>query len=304
MSYLLFGLLIPALLVIAKEMMNSTVRSAKDVEKNSPFPLIGAVRHTINNDPMVVAKNPRSAFAEMFRVIRTRIEFIVQRKTNIMLMVTSTESGDGKTYFSINLAAVYGMVSHRTILVDMDIRKPSVNQRFNIMQANGVSNYLTNQCTLDEVILKLPGVDFDILPGGTIPPYPGELIRSAKLIEMFEDLRTKYDYIIVDTSPIGIVTDAYSLAAMSDANLFLVRNEKTNKSFYRRLVVQLKADKIKNMYTVMNDVVTEGRRYSKYNSYGYGSYAYGYSYGYGYTSRKRKEAAAKYTKYYEDDTEL
>ena len=304
MTYLLFGLLIPALFVVVKELMNSTVRSAKDVEKNSPFPLIGAVRHTINNDPMVVAKNPRSAFAEMFRVIRTRIEFIVQRKSNIMLMITSTESGDGKTYFCINLAAVYGMVSPRTILVDMDIRKPSVNQRFNILQANGVSNYLINQCTLDEVILKLPGVDFDILPGGTIPPNPGELIRSHKLIEMFEELRSKYDYIIVDTSPIGIVTDAYSLASLSDANLFIVRNEKTNKSFYRRLVAQLKSDKIQNMYTVMNDVQTEGRRYSKYNSYGYGSYAYGYSYGYGYTSRKRKEAAAKYTKYYEDDTEL
>lgn len=304
LMFLLLGVLIPTVIVIAVELLNNTVRSNRDIEKNSVFPLIGSVRHTISTDPMLVAKNPRSTFTEMFRVIRTRIEFIVQRKTNIMIMTTSTESGDGKSYFCINLAAVYGMVSPKTILVDMDIRKPSINQRFEIAQTTGVSNYLINQCTLDEVIIHgLPGAEFDILPAGTIPPNPGELIRSEKLIDMFAELRKRYEFIIVDTSPIGIVTDAYSLAALSDTTIFIVRNGKTNKNLFKRLSAQLKFDNIQNMYTVMNDIGnSDGAHYSRYNSYGYR-----YSYGFEYTSRNKKkknQASEQYAKYYEDDSEI
>lgn len=299
--FLLFGLLIPTIFVILIELLNNTIRSTKDIEKNSPFPLIGAVRHTKSTDPLLVAKNPRSAFTEMFRVIRTRIEFIVQRKTNIVMMITSTESGDGKTYFAVNLASIYSMASKKTILVDMDIRKPSVNQRFNIVQPNGVTNYLINQCTLDEVILHLPKVDFDILPAGSIPPNPGELIRSEKMIELFVELRKRYDFIIIDTSPIGMVTDAYSLAAISDINLFVVRNNKTNKTFFKRLCAQLKQDKLKQVYTIINDVTDDGSKYSKYKLY---KYAYLFGYSYGYNTKTKKAEAEKYFHYYEDDTEI
>lgn len=301
MMFLLFGLLIPTIIVVLIELLNNTVRSTKDVEKNSKFPLIGAVRHTKSTDPFLVAKNPRSAFTEMFRVIRTRIEFIVQRKTKITMMITSTESGDGKTYFAINLASIYSMASKKTLLVDMDIRKPSINQRFNIVQPNGVTNYLINQCTLDEVILHLPKLDFDILPAGSIPPNPGELIRSEKLFNMFEELKKRYDYIIIDSSPIGMVTDAYALAAVSDINLFVVRNNKTNKTFLKRLSQQLKQDNIKNIYTIINDVMDDGSRYSRYKLY---KYAYLFGYSYGYNTRTKKSEAEKYFHYYEDDTEI
>ncbi len=301
LMFLLFGLLVPTVFVVLKELLNNTIRSTKDVERSSPFPLIGAIRHTKSTDPLLVAKNPRSAFTEMFRVIRTRIEFIVKRKTDIVMMTTSTESGDGKTYFSINLAAIYSMASKKTILVDMDIRKPSINQRFNIVQPNGVTNYLIGQNSLDEVILHLPKVDFDLLPAGSIPPNPGELIRSDKLIELVSELRKRYEYIIIDTSPIGMVTDAYALAALSDVNLFVVRNDKTNKSFYKKLSAQLKLDNIKNLYTVINDVMDDGTRYSKYKLY---KYAYLFGYTYGYTTRKKKDESEKYFHYYEDDTEI
>ena len=301
LMFLLFGVLIPTAFVVLKELMNNTIRSTKDVEKNASFPLIGIVRHTKSTDPLLVAKNPRSAFTEMFRVIRTRVEFIVQRKTNICILITSTESGDGKTYFAINLSSIYSMASKKTILVDMDIRKPSVNQRFNIVQPNGVTNYLVGQCSLDEVILQLPKVDYDILPAGSIPPNPGELIRSDKLVEMFAELRKRYDYIIVDSSPIGMVTDAYSLAQISDVNLFIARNNKTNKAFFKKLGSQLKSDNLPNIYSVLNDVVDDGSRYSRYKLY---KYAYLFGYSYGYTGRKKKGEADKYLHYYEDDSEI
>lgn len=303
LMFLLFGILIPAVIVVLKELTNGAIRSAKDVEKNSSFQLIGMVRHTQSTDPLLISKNPRSAFTEMFRVIRTRIEFIVQRKKNMMIMVTSGESGDGKTYFCVNLAGIYAMASPKTILVDMDIRKPSVNGRFNITLTEGVTNYLIGQRELDDVILRLPGVDFDILPAGTVPPNSGELIRSEKLVDMFKELRKRYDFIIVDTSPIGVVADAYSLALQSDVNLFVVRNDKTNKSFYKKLSAQLKSDNIQNMYTVMNDISLEENRYSKYYSKKY-TYGYGYNYTSGYSSKTRKEASDKYFQYYQDDREL
>ncbi len=302
MMFLLFGLLIPAVVVLLKELLNGTIRSTKDVEKNSPYPLIGMVRHTQSVDPLLISNNPRSSFTEMFRVIRTRVEFLLQRKKDMMIMITSGESGDGKTYFCVNLASIYAMASPSTILVDMDIRKPSINKSFNIDNTDGVTNFIVGQCELDDVILRLPGINFDILPAGTVPPNAGELIRSEKLQEMFAELRRRYDYVIVDTSPIGIVADAYSLAHMADINLFVVRNEKTNKGFFKRLTAQLKADNLDNVYTIMNDISIDENKYSKYTSK---RYTYGYGYGYGaYTSKRNKDLSDKYFQYYQDDRDL
>lgn len=299
MTYLFIGLLIPALFVVLKELLNTTIRDAKDIERNSPYQLIGTIKHTNSLDPVLAANRPRSSFTEMFRVIRTRIEFIVQRKNNIAILSTSAESGDGKTYFNTNLASVYAMTGQKTILVDMDIRKPSINERFDIKEEMGVTNYLIGDKPLNELIIKKEGVNYDILLAGTVPPNPGELIRSEKLKEMFNELRKTYSYIIVDTSPIGLVADAYSLAPMMDANLFIVRSHKTNKAFFKKLTEQLRNDKLSKFYVILNDVKSEGGSYVKY----LGSYGYGYGYGYGYYGRKNKKDN-QYAHYYEDDSEI
>ncbi len=319
MIYLVMGLMLPAGLIVLKELMNNTIQSNKDVEKYSVFPLIGTVRHTNSTSPYIVTNNPRSSFTEMFRIIRTRIEFLARRKSGITIMVTSSESGDGKTYFSINMACIYSMASQKTVLVDMDIRKPSIYRRLNTENEIGLSNYLANQCELDEIISRPDGADFDFITAGTVPPNAGELIRSEKLFELIQELRKRYDYIIVDTSPIGIVADAYSFASMSDINLFVIRSNKTNKNFVRNLSSQLKADNIRNFYSILNDVETQSASYSSYytrkygygqsksNRYGgYGNYSYGYGYGYGYgspggTKRKKKGDSDSYFQYYQDD---
>ena len=296
MAYLLIGLLIPCLIVFLKEILNNTIRSTKDIEKHSPFSIIGSIRHTRTSDPILAAKNPRSSFTEMFRVIRTRIEFIAQRKTNIMISVTSAESGDGKTYFCTNLASVYAMTKRKVLLVDLDIRKPSVMGRFEETTTKGLTNYLIGECSLNEAIIRLDGVDYDILPGGTIPPNPGEIIRSDKLKVLLEQLKNVYDYIIIDTSPIGLVADAYSIVAIADVNLFVVRYEKTNKTFFKKLVQQLKIDRVEKVYVVFNDVAAGEKGYYG-KQYGYGGY-YG---GYGYTSKIKKKDAQKRNQYYHDD---
>lgn len=316
MIFLALGLLLPAVLVVVKELLNNTIQSNKDVEKFCVFPLIGTVRHTISDSSYIVTENPRSSFTEMFRIIRTRIEFLARRKAEITIMVTSSESGDGKTYFSINLASIYAMASQKTLLIDMDIRKPSVFRRLDCDNDIGLSNYLANQCELEQIIVRPRGADFDFLTAGTVPPNAGELIRSDKLAEMMKVLRQRYDFIIVDTSPIGIVADSYSFASLSDINLFVIRSNKTDKMFVRNLSSQLKADNIQNFYAVLNDVDTNSASYSSYytkryaygynNRYrygGYGNYSYGYGYGSMRSSKKKKKGDSdNYFQYYQDDT--
>ena len=310
-TFLVLGLLLPAAYVVMKELLNNTIHSNKDVERYCSFPLIGMVRHTSSESPYVVTNNPRSSFTEMFRIIRTRIEFLAKRKTDITIMVTSSESGDGKTYFSINLACIYSMASPKTLLIDMDIRKPSLYSRLGCQNTIGVSNYLANQCTLDEIITRPPNAGFDFITAGTVPPNAGELIRSDNLVEMIKELRKRYEFIIVDTSPIGIVADAYSFASLSDINLFVIRSGKTNKNFVKNLSSQLNADNVTHFYSILNDVQVHTNYYSQYYSrrYAYGSskqygYSYGYGYGYGYTAsgnKKKKEGSDTYFQYYQDD---
>lgn len=268
--YLILAFLIPSLIIVLKKSLNNTITSITDIEKKSSFPVIGVVLHTKNDDPLLCAKYPNSLFSEMFRIIRTRIEFIAQRKKNIVVLVTSLTSEDGKTFFSTNLAAIYGMTGEKTLLIDMDIRKPSVNKRLNVSHPKGVTNYLIGECTLPEIINKIDNVNFDIIFAGTVPPNPGELIRSEKLIKMFEELKKQYDYIIIDVSPVGLVSDTYSLVPLSDVNLLVVRNKKTNKTFFKNIATQLMEDHIQNFYVILNDVDTSYGGYEK--SYKYHMY--------------------------------
>lgn len=293
--FILLGFLIPTLIIVLKEVSNNTIRSIKDIEKKSAFPVIGMIRHAKNDLPNLTLKNPKSSFTEMFRVIRTRIEFVVRRKTDIVIMVTSVDAGDGKTFFSTNMAGVYGMTGNKTLLVDMDIRKPAINRRFNMHHPKGVTNYLINECTLDEIIHVIPEVNYDVIFAGTVPPNPAELIRSDKIIEMIGELRKRYDYILLDSSPIGLVTDSFSLAALADVNLLVVRNNKTNKEFFKNVVNQIVTDKLTNFYVVFTDVETDGNYYS---------YKYGYSSKYGYYTSKGQRNTDNYRKYYDDSNEI
>ena len=145
---------------------------------------------------------------------------------------------------------MYALTGRKTIIVDLDLRKPSVGARMGIPKTQlGISNYLIGQVeTLDEIIIKDTKYKFDVLLGGTIPPNPGELIRTEKLTQLYNQLANMYDYIIIDSSPIGLVADAYAIMKFVDATMFLVRSEKTHKVFFKNIIQQLKSDQKKNIY--------------------------------------------------------
>ena len=289
-TFLAIGFVIPLLLIILSELLNDKVRTPKEVERLSKFRLIGTLRHARSQNPTLVKTSPRSGYAEMLRAMRTRIEFIVGRKEKLLICVTSAESGDGKTFMSTNLAALYGMTGKKTLLIDLDVRKPNIHTKLAIENGVGITNYLIDECSEDELIIHNEGFNFDFIRAGAVPPNPGELIHSDKLHKFIEKMREEYDYIIMDTSPIGQVPDALSIVADTDITIFVIRCLQTSKSFCSQTLEALEEDYAGKIHLVLSDIPTEGFHsgygygygygYGK-RSYGYGSYGYGYGYGYG-----------------------
>ncbi len=262
-SHILIGLILPLIFVILRTLLDNTIKTKRDIEKITPYPVIGTTLRTFFKESIPVLNHPKSLFTEKFREIRTRIEFIAQKTKGISLLVTSTEPGDGKTFLSANLAAIYGFTSRKTLLIDMDYRRPSICRLLGIQAEKGISNYLIGQVSLEEIFIKDKSFNFDILPAGTIPPNPGELIKMEKLHQLLEQLKKEYDYIIIDTSPIGLVSDSYTLSGMVDLMLFVVRYNKTSKKFFKNTISQLRGDGLKNVNVVLNDVEHS-------DGYGYG----------------------------------
>ena len=312
-TYLIIGFLVPLILIVLSELLNNKIRSPKDVMKLKSFRLIGTLRHARSQNPTLVRASPRSSYAEMLRAIRTRIEFVLRRKEKMVICVTSTESGDGKTFLSTNLAALYAMTGKKTLLVDLDLRKPNIHTKLGLENGVGVSNYLIGDCTEDEVYVRNTPFGFDFVRAGTIPPNPGELVHSDKLAEAIERARENYDYIIIDTSPIGLVPDAYAIIEKSDMCLFVIRCMQTNKSFCKQTLEQMSevVEAPEKIQIILSDIPTEGRHsygsgygygYGGYGGYGYGHFGYGgyggYAYGYGENNSKSKRYGKLYGKLY------
>ncbi len=289
-TFLALGFVIPLLLIILSELLNDKIRTPQEAEKLSKFKVIGTLRHAHSQNPTLVKNSPRSGYAEMLRAMRTRIEFIVGRKEKLCICITSAESGDGKTFMSTNLAALYAMTGKKTLLVDLDVRKPNIHTKLAIDVKVGMTNYLIGECTEEELIIHHPNVNFDFISAGTVPPNPGELIHSDKLMEFLRRMRERYDFIVLDTSPIGQVPDALSLVAETDITLFVIRCVQTSKSFCRQTLEALEEDYSDKIHLILSDIPTEGFHSGYGYGYGYGyvkrrngygSYGYGYGYGYG-----------------------
>lgn len=277
---LILGLLIPALYLFLKDFFNVSIIDRKDVEKLTQFPIIGQIAETSGKDPLVVINSPKSPIAESFRSVRTNVEYITQGKPKSIILVTGDSQSVGKTFNSINIASIYALYGKKTILLGFDMRKPKLFQEFGLNNNCGLSTFLSNKDTLNEIIQtsgKIPNLD--IITSGPIPPNPAELIASAKCDELFEKLQETYDYIIIDTPPLGLVTDAFLLMRHSDVNLYVVRQGVTNKNIFGNIIKDIE-DRGLKANIILNGIKQEGSYGYRYGSYKYG-YSYAYSYGYG-----------------------
>ena len=293
----IIGLLIPALILFLKDYFNVRITDRKDVEKLTHFPIIGQVIKSNDKDPLVVVNNPKAPIAESFRSIRTNIEFLTQGKAKSTILITGDMQSIGKTFNSINIASIYAFYGKKTVLLGFDMRKPKLFQEFGLNNNTGLSSFLSNKESLDDIIqasTKIPTLD--IITSGPIPPNPAELIASEKCNELFELLKERYDYIIIDTPPLGLVTDAFLLMRHSDVNLFIVRQGVTNKNIFGSIIKDLEERGI-SASIVINGI--EGGK-----SYGYGKYKYGYGYAYGYGSYgKSGQSSGYYGNDYYGETE-
>lgn len=277
---LILGLLIPAVYLFLKDFFNVSISDRKDVEKLTSFPIIGQVAQTNSKDPLVVVNSPKSPIAESFRSIRTNVEYLTQGKTKCTILVTGDMQSIGKTFNAINVASIYALYGKRTVLLGFDLRKPKLFKEFGLNNNIGLSSFLSNKEPFESIIQSTTAIpSLDIITSGPIPPNPAELIASEKCDELFKLLRERYDYIIIDTPPVGLVTDAFLLMKHSDVNLFIVRQGVTNKNIFGTIIKDMESRGLK-MSIVLNGIQTnKGYGYGYGKKYGYG---YGYAYGYGY----------------------
>ncbi len=279
---IVLGCGIPVVFIFLKEILNTKILEKKDIEKITKVPIIGQIPFISPKDasssPTFVIDSPKSPVSEAFRSIRTNIEYIVQGKEKCIFSVVSDSVGIGKTYISINMASIYAMYGKKTVLIGMDLRKPRIYQEFGLSNKLGASSYLSNKASISEIIQpsgKLPTLD--IITAGPVPPNPAELIASDRCTQFFQELKEIYDYIIIDTPPLLLVTDALLLMKHVDTAVYVVRQGVSNKKAFEVVIKDLEERKYK-ISLVVNGINYQGVYGYRY-SYGYGGYGYGYGYG-------------------------
>jgi capsular exopolysaccharide synthesis family protein len=212
--------------------------------------------------------------------VRTAIKYFVRENEMAIIAVTSTISSEGKTFIAINLAAITAMLGKKVLLIGLDLRKPSINKVFEFEDSPGMSTYLSGNCDYEETIRKTQIENLFYAPSGPIPPNPAELIETDQMKKFIEKAKKEYDYIIIDTPPVAIVTDTLLLAPYVDVNLFIVRQRYTSRNTLDMIEQLNKHGELKNMAILINDINLSGY-YGYGMRYGY-THGYGYSYGYNY----------------------
>jgi capsular exopolysaccharide synthesis family protein len=289
---LLLGLLIPIGFIFVKEFFNDKIRSKKDIEAVVNVPIIGVVGHYEATGNTVVLDKPKSVLAETFRSIRTNFQFLSHDKELKVISVTSTFSGEGKTFNSINIASIFSISGKKTVLLGCDLRKPKIFEDFQLANDKGITTYLIGRAKLSDIIQQTAYDNIDIITAGPVPPNPSELLESKAMSDLIEELKLIYDIVIIDTPPIGLVTDAIFMMERSDVSAYIVRQDYTTKAALNALKEVKNLNKIRNLAVIVNDVQHESGSYSGYGYGGYG-YSYGYGYGYGYGNYYQEEETPK-----------
>lgn len=273
------GLAIPALFIFALEALNDKVTTRADIEKITAVPIVGEVGHSFSSEPLVVKSNTRGVVAEQFRIIRSNLQYILSRQEKTVLLITSSFSGEGKSFISTNMGAVMSLANKKTIVLEFDIRKPKVLSGLNMAKKPGLTNYLLGKIALEDLPIPVPGYDnFYVLACGPVPPNPAELLLDPKLNELFAYLKENFDAVIIDTAPVGMVSDAMTLSRFADATLYIVRQGHTFKKQIGLIDENYQLNKLPRISIILNDIKIR----SGYGYYGYGRYGYGQGYGSGY----------------------
>ncbi len=265
---LVLAMLLPIGYFALKDGLNNTVGDASEIDKKTGAPLLGTLNFVSKiNSPIVINTSSRTIIAEQIRSIRTGLSYTT--KTVKTILITSYQPGDGKSFVSLNLGASYALLNKKTIILEFDLRKPQIAKSLGMELGEGLSNFLSGKSTLDKVIKELPGHDGNLflLTAGYLPPNPSELISGPKMIELIETLKERYDFVIIDTPPFSVVTDATLLQRYADATLIVLRQDYTDKNSIRevRKMINSKPDSL--IYLLLNGVGKNKKYASAYTTY-------------------------------------
>ena len=298
LAALIAGIGLPVGIIYSIGLTKLKIEGRFDVEKLTSVPIVGDIPLTDEKQGAIaVFENQNNLMSETFRNIRTNLQFMLENDKKVIL-VTSTVSGEGKSFISGNLAISLSLLGKKVVIVGLDIRKPGLNKVFNLPRKEvGITQYLANpeKNLMDLVQLSDVSKNLYILPGGTVPPNPTELLARDGLDKAIETLKKNFDYVILDTAPVGMVTDTLLIGRVADLSVYVCRADYTHKNEYTLINELAEKDKLPNLCTVINGLDLKRRKYGYYYGYGkYGKYygygkRYGYGYGYGEQSHAKED---------------
>jgi capsular exopolysaccharide synthesis family protein len=277
LAAILAALVLGIAVVYIKNALTRTVQDRNDIEKYTSMPLLGEIVYDYSKSRIVISEGKRSIIAEQFRQLRTSLSYMGVNESHKKIMITSSISGEGKSFIALNLGISLSLMNKKVVLMELDLRKPKLSEQFNIPRQGGLSTYLIGNLSMEETLKATHIPNLFLVPSGPIPPNPSELISNGRLGELISYLDTQFDFILIDTAPVNPVTDAFILSPFCDVTLYVVRDSYTPKIFLKKLVEKLKTKSLINPAIVYNGI--KGKGFGKYG-YGYGN---GYGYGYGYT---------------------
>lgn len=277
---LFFGLIAPLGFALIRIWMNDKILSREDLESESDIPIVGMVGNSEEAGNLVTRKNPRGAVTEDFRSIKLNLPYLLPGEDLHVICVTSSVPGEGKTFCSVNLASVYAMSGKKTLVLFGDLRRPRIDKDLEVNTDIGLSNVLVGRCTLPEAIQKSSIPNLYVLPSGPTPPNPAELLGSPQMDEVMAILRREFDFVVIDTPPLGLVADSLIMLKHSQATCYIVRHNYTRKVFLNKINEMYEEKRIQNICLIINDIEGETVGYGYGYGYRYGSYGYRYGGGY------------------------
>ncbi len=261
------ALMVPTIFVILKSFFNEKITRAYDLEHLLNRPALSVIYSNTYKTEAVVSDLPGSSVAESFRNLRSSLFLRFKSEPLKVLMITSSQPQDGKSFISFNLAASIASVGYKSIILDCDLRRPTLHEKFKMDNSMGLSTYMIHQSTIDDIIMKTDIPNLSFIPSGPILPGSAELIESGSLDKLMDYLKDKYEYIIIDTTPAGLVADASLMMKYSSLNLLVCRNNHTRKDVFKDVLNTLSINKIKNFDVIFNDLSIKKSRYGRYNHY-------------------------------------
>lgn len=284
------GFFIPLAFLLMYHYLNNKIMDQIQLRNTLRIPLLGTIGLSTKDTNMIVADHPKTMVAESFRSLRSALFYLASEKKCKRILVTSSVSGEGKTYVSLNLSAAIGLSGKKTCLLGMDLRKPKISEYVGIDNKIGLSTYLVGRCEKEDIILPTEYDNLFIVPSGPIPPNPSELLLKDRMAEFLEYLEKDFDVVVMDTPPIGLVSETMDLLRFSHVNLYIIRQDYTEKKHLLMINDLYANDQVSNVYAVFNGLKSGG------DIYDFGGYNYGYGYNYSYMRKN------KYTgNYYESE---